>query len=317
MRLFAVVLIISILVHIGILLLPLPEKKLKKNEVVPVSIIEIKKEEVQKKAAPQPKKVVEQKNIPTEQKEPVKKEEPNKKEAPRQENVKKQSEQKQASVQVDNKKPDVKNQTAAKENKKEKAQEKPVEKQVEEKPFRPKGADDPLVLPDINVPLTTNMDIPEVKLPDIPKPNIPNEMVENQRELDVANELASLKSSESGASYNNKQEVANQVKQEAASAGSKTATSSNLYNFDIAPSGNRKVVYVPKDPVFALANDTYVTIKFNIDKQGNTYNIAFVTRSSVDVEKLAYDYVNSMKFDAIIEDRDDFAQITMYFKVQK
>ena len=142
-------------------------------------------------------------------------------------------------------------------------------------------------------------------------------MVENQRELDVANELASLKSSESGASSNNKQEVANQVKQEAASARSKSATSSNLYNFDIAPSGNRKVVYVPKDPVFALANDTYVTIKFNIDKQGNTYNIAFVTRSSVDVEKLAYDYVNSMKFDAIIEDRDDFAQITMYFKVQK
>jgi len=35
------------------------------------------------------------------------------------------------------------------------------------------------------------------------------------------------------------------------------------------------------------------------------------------VEKLASDYVSRMKFDAIIENREDFAQITMQFKVQK
>ena len=95
------------------------------------------------------------------------------------------------------------------------------------------------------------------------------------------------------------------------------AVKGNIYNFDIAPAGNRKVVYLPPDPVFALANDTKVTVRFNIDKAGNTFNIIFITRSSIDVEKLASDYVSRMKFDAIIENREDFAQITMQFKVQR
>lgn len=312
MRLFVAVLLISIIVHIGILLIPLPEKEMKKNEVVPVSIIDIKKEEVKKKSATKPKKIVKQKNIPVEKKEVVKKD------TKKQENVKKPDVQKQASLDKNIKKDDVKNKS---DNTQQKSQTKPNEEpnktKVEEKPFRPKGADDPLVLPDINVPLTNNMDIPEVKLPDISKPNITNDMVENQRNVDIAKELASLKGSDGGASSNNKQEISNQVKQEAASKSENLSSKSNLYNFDIAPSGNRKVVHVPEDPVFALANDTYVTIKFHIDKQGNTHSISFVTRSSSEVEKLAYEYVNGMKFDAIIEDRDDFAQITMFFKVQK
>ena len=109
--------------------------------------------------------------------------------------------------------------------------------------------------------------------------------------------------------------ITSDVQKETAMA--EEAVKGNIYNFDIAPTGNRKVVYLPPDPVFALANDTKVTVRFNIDKAGNTYNIIFITRSSVDVEKLAADYVSRMKFDAVIENREDFAQITMQFKVQK
>ena len=109
--------------------------------------------------------------------------------------------------------------------------------------------------------------------------------------------------------------ISSEVQKETAKA--EDAVKGNIYNFDIAPTGNRKVVYLPPVPVFALANDTKVTVRFNIDKAGSTYNIIFITRSSVDVEKLAADYVSHMKFDAIIENREDFAQITMQFRVQK
>lgn len=302
MKVFAAVILLSIIVHIGILLIPLPEFKIKKNEVVPITIVDIKKEKVQKKSTPKRKKVVKKKEKPSEKKEVVKKE-----------NVKKPVEQKSASLDKNIKKYDK---TDKSNNTQKKTQNKPKEQPKERKPYRPKGADEPLVLPDINVPLTTNMDMPEVTLPDIPKPDVSNNVAENQRNIDVSKELASLKSSESGASSSSRAENSNQSLKEAASSGKDLSLKSNLYNFDIAPSGNRKIIYVPEDPVFALANDTYVTIKFNIDKHGNTYNISFVKRSSLDVEKLAYDYINKMKFDAIIEDRDDFAQITMFFKVR-
>ncbi len=317
MRLFAVVLVFSIIVHIGILLLPLPEKQLKKNEIVPVTVVDIKKEELQKKEAPKPEKVVEKKNIPVE-KETAKN---NTKNQAVKENKPTKNNVKQTANNASDKKISVNNNAAKTQKEQKKASEvkEAKESQIEEKPFRPKGADDPLILPDISVPLTNNMDIPEIKVPDIPKPNIKNEMVENKRDIDIANELASLKSNETAQKSDNvTNDLAGQVQKEAQSSiAANNNSNTNLYNFDIAPTGNRKVLYVPKDPVFALANDTYVTLKFNIDKKGNTYNITFLTRSSVDVEKLAYDYVNNMKFDAIIEDRDDFAQITMYFKVQK
>lgn len=306
MKVFAAVILLSIIVHIGILLIPLPEFKIKKNEVVPITIVDIKKEKVQKKSTPKRKKVV--KKQEKKQKKPSEK-----KEVVKKENVKKPVEQKTASLDKNVKKYDKKDKSN---NTQKKTQNKPKEQPKERKPYRPKGADEPLVLPDINVPLTTNMDMPEVTLPDIPKPDVSNNVAENQRNIDVSKELASLKSSEGGASSSSRAENSNQALKEAASSGRDASLKSNLYNFDIAPSGNRKIIYVPEDPVFALANDTYVTIKFNIDKHGNTYNISFVKRSSLDVEKLAYDYINKMKFDAIIEDRDDFAQITMFFKVR-
>ncbi len=268
MRLFAVLLVVSFIIHVGLFAIPLPEKKLEKKEVIPVSIVSYKKLEQKKE---KPKK--QQKPKPVEKNNEIKKERTN----------------------VDDKKVAVK-------------------QQIENKPFRPIGADEPLVLPDINVPIISNDVMPEITVPDISKLNIdvPLETVENQKSIDIAKELSSLNDNANKINSDNdkselQQETENAVK----------TVKSSLYNFDIAPAGNRKVVYLPPDPVFALANDTKITVRFNIDKTGNTYNIIFITRSSIDVEKLALNYVSHIKFDAIIENREDFAQITMQFKVQK
>lgn len=290
MRLLAVLLVVSLIVHLGLFAIPLPEKKLEKKEVIPVSIVDYKTLEQKKE---QPKKQQKPKPKPVEKKAEPKKD------------VKKEPQK------------EVKKETASVETKKASAPKQPVEnKKVEEKPFRPKGADDPLVLPDINVPLTPNETMPEIAVPDVPKPNIdvPLESAENQKNIDISKELSSLSEAqkEMQAADNN---ITSEVQKETAMA--EEAVKGNIYNFDIAPTGNRKVVYLPPDPVFALANDTKVTVRFSIDKAGNTYNIIFITRSSTDVEKLASDYVSRMKFDAIIENREDFAQITMQFKVQK
>ena len=290
MRLLAVLLVVSLIVHLGLFAIPLPEKKLEKKEVRPVYIVDYKTLEQKKE---QPKKQQKPKPKPVEKKAEPKKD------------VKKEPQK------------EVKKETASVETKKAAAPKQQVEnKKVEEKPFRPKGADDPLVLPDINVPLTPNETMPEITVPDVPKPNIdvPVESEENQKNIDISKELSSLSEAqkEMQAADNN---ITSDVQKETAKA--EEAVKGNIYNFDIAPTGNRKVVYLPPDPVFALANDTKVTVRFSIDKAGNTYNIIFITRSSTDVEKLASDYVSRMKFDAIIENREDFAQITMQFKVQK
>ena len=51
MRLLAVLLVVSFVVHLGLLAIPLPEKKLEKKEVIPVSIVDYKTIE-QKKEQP-------------------------------------------------------------------------------------------------------------------------------------------------------------------------------------------------------------------------------------------------------------------------
>lgn len=291
MRLLAVLLVVSLIVHLGIIAIPLPDKKLEKKEVIPVSIvdykkIEQKKEQPKKQQKPKPKPVVKK---PEQKKEEVKKE------------AKKEVKKETVKVETKKAEPDK-----LQENK----------KAVPEKPFRPKGADDPLVLPDINVPLTPSETVPEIAVPDVPKPKIdvPVENAENQKNIDISKELSSL-AEEKKESQQEDINTSKDVQKETAML--ENTVKGNIYNFDIAPSGNRKVLYLPPDPVFALANDTKVTVRFNIDKAGNTYNIVFITRSSTDVEKLALDYVSRIKFDAIIENRDDFAQITMQFKVQK
>ncbi len=281
------------------MLLPVPDKEIKKQEIIPITVVDITKEEIHKKEKPVPKKQA--KKIISETKK---------------KDVKKQAEQRSENVN-NNKQNNVSKKDNSKNDKINKTDNSIKEASKEAKPFQPKGADEPLILPDIKVPLAENMEIPEIKIPDILESEVKKENTEKNKDINIAEELSSLQSDSSAdksGDFGNKS-VTNEINKEAEQQ--KKQEKSNLYNFDIAPTGNRKVLYVPEDPVFALTNDTSVTIRFNIDKAGNTYNIIFISRSSIDIEKLAYNYINNMKFDAIIEDRVDFAQITMFFKVQQ
>ena len=146
MRLLAVLLVVSLAVHLGLLAVPLSEKKLEKKEVIPVSIVDYK--------------TLEQK-----------KEQPEKQKKPKPKPVEKKAETKKDVKQEPKK--EVKKETASVETKKAADAKQQVENnKIQEKPFRPQGADDPLVLPDINVPLTPNKTLPEIAVPDVPKPNI-------------------------------------------------------------------------------------------------------------------------------------------------
>lgn len=275
MRLLVLLLVVSFAIHLGIFAIPFPKRKLEKKEVVPVSIVDIKKDKQLKEQPPIRK--TRQKQKPVDKK-----------------NTTKQSRNQPQKKVVHNK--ELQN------------------NQDDNKDFRPKGADDPLVIPDINVPISSN-EKTEIPAPNIPKPNIkvPTENAEKQKSVDIEKELSALSVAQNNNIKNNS--LSSDMEKEVDIA--KNSLKKSLYNFDIEPTGNRKVVHLPPDPIFSLSNDTKVTVRFSIDKKGNTYNIHFVTRSSTEVEKLALNYINRMKFDAILDDREDFAQITIQFKVQK
>lgn len=304
-------LLISLTVHILILLIPLPEKNVEKSKAVEVSIVEkqVKKPEV---------KELQKNRQKSAKKEPVKKQ-PEKKEVAKKEPVKKEQTKtvKNNAVKAEQ----VKNadNKPAESNNKDKSTGKAESDKVE-KDYKPKGADDPLVLPDINVPVADTVQEPEIAVPDIPN------IAENKKESGSSSGgssggnsgLASDVQKEIAALNENRAEENTKENNTANADNVKVNNDSNLYKFDIAPSkGSRRLAYAPPEPEFSLSNDTSVTLRFDIDSQGNTYNISFVTRSSSEIEAIAYGYVKKMKFDAVLDNRKDFAQITLYFKVRQ
>lgn len=176
--------------------------------------------------------------------------------------------------------------------------------------FDPSGSDIPLVLPDISIPKSFTETKQEIAMPDVigtPERKNP----ETPKGPSVDKELASL---EAGREERGEKEGA--LEKEIKSAG-KASVSGQIYNFDVAPTNNRSVRDVPPEPEFALENDAKVTLKFSIDKEGNTSDITFVTRSTKRVEQMAYDYVSRMRFDAVLHDDKDNAQVTITFSVRK
>lgn len=176
--------------------------------------------------------------------------------------------------------------------------------------FIPAGADEPLVLPDIVVPKSSTVTKPEIAVPDvIGVPERKNPPVPKGPSVDK--ELASLEARRGEAEAQSRA-----VNEEARKTGP-SSLSGQIYNFDVMPSNNRSVSYAPPEPEFDLENDAKVTLKFSIDKNGNTSDIIFITHSSDYVEKIAYGYISRMRFDAVIQDGKDTAQITITFKVRK
>ncbi|MBQ3034140.1 MAG: hypothetical protein IJD28_07150, partial [Deferribacterales bacterium] len=176
--------------------------------------------------------------------------------------------------------------------------------------FIPSGMETPMILPDIQLPESLTEAVPEIVIPDISGIN-ESESISSLEGVSVKQELASVETARPNSDKNenpfdNKSEKA-----------SKVLSEGQIYNFDILPSNNRKLSYIPPEPEFALENDAKVTLKFSIDRNGNTSDIIFVTRNDGRVEALAYDYIRRMRFEAVLHDAKDTAQITLTFKVIK
>ncbi len=256
MKLFVSVLILSAIIHIGILLLPscLNINEPKKQVVVELQQIEIPK--------PKPKG------------------------------------RKQAKKQV------------AKETKNAQSAIKDTKSQEKVKAYEPTQLPTDIALPDILVPKSLTDTEPELATPSsiqTPKKNVDNA----QQGKTFSNELASLEAQKSNIDNQNKEKGNTNSKK------AKIESVGQIYTFDVLPSNNRSLSYVPPEPEFALENDAKVTIKFSIDKNGNTSEIIFITRNDSRVEKLAYDYVRLMRFEAVLHDEKDTAQITLSFKVRR
>ncbi len=259
MRLLISLLIISTIIHIGILLLPaiLPMKEPEKKEVV----IELQQIEIPK---PKPK--------------------------PLQQGNKPKTDSKVVNNNSTNNNQEV------------------IKKEVAA--YKPMEIPNDLVLPDIEVPTSLTDVKAEIAVPS----SIQNQKKDIKPKVNpqsINKELASLEAQKSDIDQKNKDEDAKNAKK------GLIKSDGQIYSFDVLPSNNRNLSYIPPEPEFALENDAKVTLKFSIDKNGNTSDIIFVTRNDSRVESMAYDYVRFMRFEAVLHDEKDTAQITLTFKVRK
>ena len=179
---------------------------------------------------------------------------------------------------------------------------------VEDKIVEPSGSAKPLILPDIDIPKSLVDSDKTVALPDIE--DIPS--IENPNTFkgpDVDSELKSQDNSKVASKNDG-------TKPKGSSDTSGADIGTDFFNFDQKPTNNRSIVQTPPIPTFSLSNDATIRVKFIIDKLGNTKNIQYVTRSSAIVEELARDYVSKLKFNSVVYDNPDSAQITIQFKVR-
>lgn len=95
-----------------------------------------------------------------------------------------------------------------------------------------------------------------------------------------------------------------------------TGEEKRFFKLNNMTNGARKLVFVPKRPVFNLTQDTKVILKFNVDKTGNTYGIVLLTRTESDIEKIAVDFVKKLKFAVSDYEKADAAEIILYFRVK-
>ncbi len=179
---------------------------------------------------------------------------------------------------------------------------------VEDNIIEPAGAVEPLILPDIDIPKSLVDSDKTVALPDIDDiPSIENP--DTFKGPDVDRELKSQDSSKVASKNDG-------AKPQGSSDTTGADIGTDFFNFDQKPTNNRLIVQAPPIPSFSLSNDTTIKVKFIIDKLGNTKNIQYVTRSSATVEELARDYVSKLKFNSVVYDNPDSAQITIQFKVR-
>jgi outer membrane biosynthesis protein TonB len=79
---------------------------------------------------------------------------------------------------------------------------------------------------------------------------------------------------------------------------------------------NRSLTTTPERPEFALTTDTTVRLGFKVDREGNTYSIALLNSTDSQIERLAIDFVKKLKFNAVLAEEPESAEIILNFRVR-
>jgi outer membrane biosynthesis protein TonB len=97
-----------------------------------------------------------------------------------------------------------------------------------------------------------------------------------------------------------------------------TGSDSNAKDFFVIKNlnRNRRLTNSPERPTFALATDTKVRLGFKVDREGNTYSIIILNSTDSKIERLAIDFVKKLKFNAVLAEEPETAEIILNFRVR-
>lgn len=163
-----------------------------------------------------------------------------------------------------------------------------------------------LTMPEIDVP-----DFSATKELDVKVPELNVSRLENNSRLQPDKELLKeLKSSSDEFQKANKagEGIESDV----------TSSDSNAKDFFVIKNlnRNRRLANSPEKPSFSLTTDTSVRLGFKVDREGNTYSIILLNSSDSKIERLAIDFVKKLKFNAVLSDEPESAEIILNFRVR-
>lgn len=165
----------------------------------------------------------------------------------------------------------------------------------------------PMTIPKINLPQSSvqqnfSISIPKLNVGNMPQPG----------RQDAAKALSTQLNSQS-AQYS--KSVVDTSGAESIGNSSQQTSSQNFFVIKNL-GGNRKLVSIPDKPVFSLTTGTNVRAAFKVDRDGNTYSILLLNRTDSKIERLAIDFIQKLKFNAVLSDQSEPAEIILYFRVK-
>jgi len=163
-----------------------------------------------------------------------------------------------------------------------------------------------ITMPDIDIPDIKGADQLDVKIPELNVTKLDNtSRLKPDKEL-----LKELKSTSDEFQKANKpgEGVQSDI----------TGKDSNARDFFVIKNlnRNRKLTNSPEKPTFSLTTDTIVRVGFKVAREGNTYSITLLNNTDSKIERLAIDFVKKLKFNAVLAEEPEVAEIILNFRVK-
>lgn len=163
-----------------------------------------------------------------------------------------------------------------------------------------------LTVPEIDIPDIKGTDELDVKIPEL---NVSR--LENTSSIKPDSELLKELKSTSD-EFQKSTQIGEGVESDV------TGTDSNAKDFFVIKNlnRNRELTNIPEKPVFSLTTDTIVRVGFKVDREGNTFSIILLNSTDSKIERLAIDFVKKLKFNAVLADEPESAEIILNFRVR-